>query len=207
MALKVKDSRFLLSAESRKSWPPEGLPEVAFGGRSNVGKSSLINSLLGRKGLARTSSTPGRTQSLNFIDVDLAAGATALPLRICDLPGYGYAKASKKARKAWGNMIETYLSERPSLALVVSLVDARHPPTVLDQQMVAWLHELGRPFIIVATKLDKLPKAKRAGVLVQVAQGLGLEPGQVLGFSSVSGDGRDQLLRRLAEVASAPAEP
>lgn len=195
--MKPREVRFLKSAVGRSSWPPADRPEVAFGGRSNVGKSSLINALCGRKALARVSSTPGRTRSLNFIDVELPVGASELALRLCDLPGYGYAKLSKTERRRFGPMIEAYVEGRETLRLVVHIVDVRHDPTELDRQMVAWLAALGRPAIVVATKLDKLGKGRRGGALTAMRRALACE---VVGFSSVSGEGRDEVWGRIAEA-------
>ena len=130
-------------------WTVDGRPEIAFLGRSNVGKSSLINSLLLRKGLARTSNTPGRTQSINFFLINDNFYFT-------DLPGYGYARVSKVMRADWGKMAEEYLSERRELALCIQLIDSRHKPTALDLQLNEWLVHNGKPYIVAATKTDKL---------------------------------------------------
>ncbi|MDF1565071.1 MAG: ribosome biogenesis GTP-binding protein YihA/YsxC [Deltaproteobacteria bacterium] len=193
--MKVHDARFLLAATDSKSWPKEPLPEIAFAGRSNVGKSSLINALLGRKALAKTSSKPGKTRALGFIEIQ--AGSSRL--RFCDLPGYGFAKVSKSERAAWGKMIERYVTERDDLRLVVCLVDARHPPSALDRQMIEWLTALGRPMQVVATKLDKLPRNKQATAVKKLKQELGLP---VVGVSSEKGTGKDELWRVLAEATA-----
>ena len=191
--MKVGTSTFLLAATDSASWPSMSLPEVAFAGRSNVGKSSLINSLLGRKALARISSKPGKTRALGFIEVETGPRT----LRFCDLPGYGFAKVPKTERAAWGRMIEEYVTEREDLRLVVCLIDARHPPSALDQQMVAWLAALGRPMQVVATKIDKLTRNQQPGALKRIKQALELP---VVGVSSVKGQGRDELWRLLVDA-------
>src|SRR5215203_5181813 len=147
--MKITSAEFIKSAFAEEHWTTDGLPEIAFLGRSNVGKSSLINSLLQRRALARTSNTPGRTQSINFF---LINGS----FYFVDLPGYGYAKVSKSMRADWGKMAEEYLSERPNLVLSIHLIDARHEPTELDRQLNAWLVMNELPFVVAATKADKL---------------------------------------------------
>jgi GTP-binding protein len=147
--MKVNKAEFLKSAFKPEDWPVDKRPEVAFIGRSNVGKSSLINSLLGVRGLARTSSTPGRTQSLNFFDINDT-------LRFVDLPGYGYARVPKEIKTGWGTMATTYLANRSQLVLSIHIVDSRHEPTKQDLQLHEWLEHNDKPRIIVATKSDKL---------------------------------------------------
>src|SRR5215471_136218 len=176
----VKDAIFEALAVGPESWPAEGPPEIAFAGRSNVGKSSLINTLLGRRGLARTSSTPGRTRGLVFFHVDLV---DAPPLRFVDLPGYGYAQASKKERAAWRPMVESYIERRGTLRLVVVLVDARRGIQTADEELLEWLDSVGRPAVVVFTKLDQLPRTRR-----------NLPPGAV-GFSILEKLGVDDLWR------------
>lgn len=151
--LNTHNASILLSAASKAHYPQDDLPEVALAGRSNVGKSSFINTLLGRKNLARTSSKPGKTQLLNFYDIDGK-------LRFVDVPGYGYAKVSKAERAKWGKMIEEYLTSRDNLRAVVSLVDLRHDPSVDDVQMYEFLKYYEIPVIVVATKADKVPRGK-----------------------------------------------
>lgn len=192
--MRLRRVRFLKSAEGPASWPDDGVPEVAFGGRSNVGKSSLINTLTGRKALVRVSSTPGRTRLLNFIDAEVEAAGTGRPLRLCDLPGYGYAKVSKGERRKWGTMVERYVRERGGLSLVVLIVDARHDPTDQDVQMMEWLAAVSRPALVVATKIDKIGKDKRGAVLRRLREHLGAE---VLPFSSVTGEGKDAVWKAL----------
>ncbi len=148
-------AQFLKSAVAPEHFPDDRTPEAAFLGRSNVGKSSLINALLGEK-IAHVSSTPGRTQSINFIEVASGSGPSLVRLRIADLPGYGYAKVSRALSAEWPKFIEPYLSERETLRLCVSLVDANIPPQEPDSQLIEWLKHQGRTFLVVATKSDKL---------------------------------------------------
>ncbi|AWN61577.1 ribosome biogenesis GTP-binding protein YihA/YsxC [Streptococcus sobrinus] len=151
--LNTHNASILLSAANKSHYPQDDRPEVALAGRSNVGKSSFINTLLGRKKLARTSSKPGKTQLLNFYNIDDK-------LRFVDVPGYGYAKVSKTERAKWGKMIEEYLVTRDNLRVVVSLVDLRHEPTADDVQMYDFLKYYEIPVIVVATKADKVPRGK-----------------------------------------------
>src|SRR5829696_345074 len=147
--MKITSAEFVKSALAPAHWITDGRPEVAFLGRSNVGKSSLINSLLMRKGLARTSNTPGRTQSINYFLINDS-------FYFVDLPGYGYAKVSKSMRADWGKMAEEYLSDREELALCIQLVDSRHKPSSLDMQLHEWLIFHEKNHVVVATKSDKL---------------------------------------------------
>ncbi len=164
------------------------MPEIAFLGRSNVGKSSLLNSLLQRKGLARTSNTPGRTQSINFFLVNEAFYFT-------DLPGYGYAKVSKTMRADWGKMAEEYLSQREELKLSIQLIDSRHQPTALDLQLNEWLVYHGKNHLVVATKTDKLSNNKLNSSRREIEQ---IVPSsRVIAYSSETGKGRDALWREI----------
>lgn len=147
--LRITSAEFIISAAQAAQFPKAPTPEVAFAGRSNVGKSSLLNSLVARKGLAKTSATPGKTQQINFFKINDR-------FHFVDLPGYGYAKVSKTERDAWVRLIESYLRTRDQLRLVVSLSDIRHEPTALDIDMFRWLDAIGRPFVIVLTKYDKV---------------------------------------------------
>lgn len=151
--LNTHNASILLSAANKTHYPQDDLPEIALAGRSNVGKSSFINTLLGRKNLARTSSKPGKTQLLNFFNIDDK-------IRFVDVPGYGYAKVSKSERAKWGIMIEEYLTTRENLRAVVSLVDFRHEPSKEDIQMYEFLKYYEIPVIVVATKADKVPRGK-----------------------------------------------
>ncbi|MCU0082500.1 ribosome biogenesis GTP-binding protein YihA/YsxC [Streptococcus danieliae] len=153
MELNTHNADLLLSATNKSHYPQDDIPEIAMAGRSNVGKSSFINGILNRKNLARTSSKPGKTQLLNFFDIDGQ-------LRFVDVPGYGYAKVSKKEREKWGKMIEEYLTSRENLQAVVSLVDFRHAPSQDDVQMYDFLKYYEIPVILVATKVDKIPRSR-----------------------------------------------
>jgi GTP-binding protein len=182
--MKVVSANFVKSAFERSHWPEDSRPEIAFLGRSNVGKSSLLNSLLQRKGLARTSNTPGRTQSINYFLVNDA-------FYFVDLPGYGYAKVSKAIRSGWGKMAEDYLSDREELVLCFQLIDARHEPTELDRQLNQWLTHHNKPHIVVATKSDKLSKNllfKNARTIAKV-----FPQSKVIQYSSVTGKGREEI--------------
>ncbi|HEY0430536.1 MAG TPA: ribosome biogenesis GTP-binding protein YihA/YsxC, partial [Pyrinomonadaceae bacterium] len=149
--MKITSAEFLKSSFDEGGWPPGAIPEIAFMGRSNVGKSSLINSLLAVRGLARTSSTPGRTQSLNFFLINER-------FRFVDLPGFGYARVPKAIKSSWGEMVTSYLAKRQQLVLSIHIVDSRHEPTKLDLQLHDWLELQAKPRLIVATKSDKLSK-------------------------------------------------
>lgn len=153
MEINTHNADILLSTANKSHYPQDDIPEVALAGRSNVGKSSFINTLLNRKNLARTSGKPGKTQLLNFFNVDDK-------LRLVDVPGYGYARVSKKEREKWGRMIEEYLTSRENLKAVVSLVDFRHEPSADDVQMYEFLKYYEIPVILVATKADKIPRGK-----------------------------------------------
>ncbi len=166
--------------------PEHGLPEVAFAGRSNVGKSSLLNVLMRRKNLARTSSTPGRTQSINLFQLGDACV-------FADLPGYGYARVPDAVRRSWGPMIETYLGERSTLALVVLLVDARRDIRGEEGELRFNLTQARIPTVVVATKVDKLKKQPRQRQLAAIRRDLHLPAGQPIAFSAHTGDGRDRL--------------
>ena len=186
-------SRFLLSATNPAHFPAPTLPEVAFLGRSNVGKSSLINSLLGVK-IAKTSSSPGRTQSINFFEVRWP-GKPNPEVVFADLPGYGYARVPKAITGQWSSFIEPYLNERPCLALCLALVDVNVPPQQSDQQLLQFLSECGRPALIVGTKADKLSGntlRKSLDAFAQVLPGIPVVP-----YSARTGAGRDELWREI----------
>ncbi len=175
--------------------PPSGLPEVAFAGRSNVGKSTLLNRLVRRRALARVSRTPGRTQEINFFRVNDA-------FILVDLPGYGYARVSKERREQWRPLIEGYLSSSPSLRGVVQLIDARHEPTPDDRAMLDYLAGLAVPTLVVATKIDKLSAAAGPLRVESLCTELGLDATQIIAFSAVTGLGRDELADAVAGLVN-----
>lgn len=184
--MKIKSADIVISAVSKAQYPEGNLPEIALAGRSNVGKSSFINKLLNRKSLARTSSKPGKTQTLNFYLINEE-------FYFVDVPGYGYAQVSKKEREKWGKMIETYLTERDQLKCVVSIVDLRHPPTKDDVMMYDFLKYYNLPTIILATKADKIPHGKWQKHLKVVKDTLEVEKGDpIILFSAETGQGMDE---------------
>jgi len=198
-------AEFLTTATRRAEWPVEPLPEVAFVGRSNVGKSSMLNALAERGRLARVSATPGRTRALQFFRVlrQPSASARPRPLRFCDLPGYGFAHVSREERARWAEMIEEYLRERADLVAVVLIVDARHEPPESDRQALAFLAGQGRRVLVAATKIDKLVTSRRRAAVRAVARGLGLPEEDVVPFSAVEGAGTGELWKRIGALLGA----
>ncbi|CAM3083186.1 ribosome biogenesis GTP-binding protein YihA/YsxC [Paenibacillus sediminis] len=185
--MKVTDAQFVISAVRPDQYPQDALPEIALAGRSNVGKSSLINRMINRKNLARTSSTPGKTQHLNYYLINDQ-------LYFVDLPGYGFAKVSKSQREAWGRMIENYLLNRETLKLVLLMIDLRHPPSKDDELMYDWLKHYEIPVCVVATKADKVPKSKWAKHSKIIREALALNSSDpFILFSSEIGMGKDEL--------------
>ncbi|MDQ0196256.1 ribosome biogenesis GTP-binding protein YihA/YsxC [Paenibacillus wynnii] len=185
--MKVTSSDFIISAVGPDQYPDDALPEVALAGRSNVGKSSLINRMIDRKNLARTSSTPGKTQHMNYYLINEM-------MYFVDFPGYGYAKVSKSQRAVWGKMVEKYLAERDTLKLVLLIVDLRHPPTSNDKMMFDWLKHYDLPLCVVATKADKIPKTRWPKHIKIMKQELGVLPGDnFIPFSSEIGLGKEEL--------------
>ncbi|MHB8872973.1 MAG: ribosome biogenesis GTP-binding protein YihA/YsxC [Myxococcaceae bacterium] len=187
--LKVLDARFMASAVDPTGYPRTQLPEVAFAGRSNVGKSSMINALAGRRKLVRVSNTPGRTRTLNFFEVDLERDGDKRTLRLTDLPGYGFAKASKTERETWKEMISAYLEHRGALEVVVDIIDAEVGPTADDFQTLDYLAGAARKILVVATKIDRLPKARRKPRLKEIAGQLELPEAAVIPFSATEKTG------------------
>lgn len=198
--MRIHSARFVLGAAAASDAPGDALPEVAFAGRSNVGKSSLINRLVQRQKLARTSAAPGKTQQLNYYLINEQ-------FYLVDLPGYGYVRGGVELRHALGRLTDGYLDGRRQLRAVVQLVDARHGPTDLDLTLVERLRGGARPFLLVFTKADKLSRAQLARQLTRLEGEGQLAELPYLPFSSVSGEGRDDLWRWIEEVALAPASP
>jgi len=182
--MKITSAEFCKSAFAEADWPEDSQPEIAFLGRSNVGKSSLINSLLGVRGLARTSSTPGRTQSLNFFLINQR-------FRFVDLPGYGYARAPKRIKAEWNAAATNYLAKRAPLVLSIHIVDSRHEPTKQDLQLHEWLEHNRKPHLIVATKSDKLSNNELRKSIDRA--GRALRSGRVVAYSAMTGRGRDEV--------------
>ena len=182
--MKITSAKFARATTAAESFPGDGRAEVAFIGRSNVGKSSLINSLLGVKGLARTSNTPGRTQSINFFLINES-------FYFVDLPGYGYARVSKSTRQSWRHLIENYLADRPQIVLSVLIVDARHEPSPLDLQMQSWLRHFGLPSVVVSTKIDKLSGNEQRKMRERMGKVHG--PDRIIPYSAVTRDGTREL--------------
>lgn len=194
--------RFMLSATDPSHFPVPLIPEVAFLGRSNVGKSSVINSLLGTK-IAKTSSTPGRTQAINFFEVRWA-GKPQPELIFTDLPGYGYTKLSREISERWPSFIEPYLRERPTLALCLALVDVNVPPQAADKQMVDFLVSSGRPFLLVGTKSDRLSNNQLRNALHVMADEF--PEALVIPYSARTGAGREELWQSIRTAINPPGE-
>lgn len=195
----IKSAEFVTSAVRPQQYPAAELPELAFAGRSNVGKSSLINTLVSRRKLVQTSSTPGKTRLINFFRVNDA-------LMLVDLPGYGYARVSEEERRNWRPMIERYLSNRENLKAVVVILDIRRAPNEEDAQLLDWLARREIASILVVTKADKLSKTAQLKQLKIIAGALEIDPDDLVLFSSKSRQGRDVLWRTLVELATAPPE-
>lgn len=190
--MKVNHAEFIISAVKEEQYPTDGLVEFALAGRSNVGKSSFINKMIGRKNLARTSSKPGKTQTLNFYKINDA-------FYFVDVPGYGFARVSKSEREAWGRMIETYLGQREPLKMVLLIVDLRHAPSKDDQLMYEWLKHYDIPTMIVATKADKIPKGKHQKHVKIVKETLQVDKNDtVVLFSSETGFGKEEAWKQLS---------
>ncbi|MDC3415689.1 ribosome biogenesis GTP-binding protein YihA/YsxC [Aquibacillus salsiterrae] len=189
--MKVINAEIVISAVSQKQYPNDRLPEIALAGRSNVGKSSFINKMINRKSLARTSSKPGKTQTLNFYKINEM-------FYFVDVPGYGYAKVSKKEREAWGRMIEEYFVSRENLRAAALVIDIRHDPTVDDVKMYQFLKFYELPVVVIATKLDKISKGKRSKHLQAIIKKLNLNSEDaIIPFSSETAEGKDEAWRTL----------
>jgi GTP-binding protein len=191
-------ARFLASATDAAHFPAPSLPEVAFLGRSNVGKSSVINTLIGDK-IARTSSTPGRTRSINFFEVRWP-GKPRPEVIFADLPGYGYAKLSREISQEWPKFIEPYLNDRPTLALCVALVDANVPPQTSDRQLLDFLNASGRDFLLIATKSDRLSNNQLRNSLKSLQEAYPTAP--VIPFSAKTGIGKDEVWNQIRQSAA-----
>lgn len=197
MPLNLQNVNLVMSAGFPEQFPSDGLPQIAFSGRSNVGKSSLINTLLGRRSLARVSGAPGKTVTANFYNVDNR-------LYLVDLPGYGFAKRPDEEREKWSVLMEAYFNQNPFLKLVVQLIDLKVGPTKDDDHMLSWLYETRTPYIIAATKADKLNVTDRKKYYDLLCEDqMVLEGTHVIAFSSLRGDGRDEVwhhIRRMAQI-------
>ncbi|TCS83482.1 ribosome biogenesis GTP-binding protein YihA/YsxC [Tepidibacillus fermentans] len=194
--MKIVDAEMVISAVKPEQYPKDTLPEIALAGRSNVGKSSLINKMLQRRSLARTSSKPGKTQTINFYRINKN-------FYFVDLPGYGFAQVSKTVREQWGKMIEKYLTSRENLKVVLLIIDLRHPPTKDDQMMYDWLKHYDIPVIVIGTKADKIPRGKWENHKKIAKETLQLDSNDTfILFSSETGMGRDQLWDELKKVVS-----
>ncbi len=192
MSIKFEQARFEAAYGTAEQLPESTTPEVAFAGRSNVGKSSLINKLVRRKALARTSSQPGKTANINFYEAD--------GIRLVDLPGYGYAKVSLKERQRWADLISGYFDQERSFNLVVALVDIRHDAQKLDVEMLEFLSSTELPFIIAFTKADKLSRAKADQQAAKLCKQFGVSRAQTVLTSAEKGTGIDELRRRIEEA-------
>jgi GTP-binding protein len=184
--MRITSAEFVASAVAPAQYPASVGPEIAFVGRSNVGKSSLINTLLNRRGLAKTSATPGKTRTINFFRVNNRLG-------FVDLPGYGFAKVGQAERARWGPMVEQFFRTRREWCGVVHLIDARHEPTADDRQTRLWLLQWQRPLLVVATKIDKLGRGQRPGHLKRIAESLELEDDGLVAFSAQTGEGKERI--------------
>lgn len=191
MALNLQRAEFVRSAAKAADFPRDGLPQVVFSGRSNVGKSSVINKILLRKNLARVGAAPGKTTHINYFLIDEK-------LYLVDLPGYGYAKVSQAEKDRWGRLIESWFADNALMTLGVMIVDARHKPTADDCTMGEWFKQSGKPFLVVANKLDKLRKSEIEPNLACIRETLGLpDDVKVIAFSAEKGDGRQELLNEI----------
>ena len=189
----IKSAEFIKSAAKASHYPPARLPEIVFAGRSNVGKSSLINSLVNRKRLAKTSSTPGRTQLINFFEINAE-------LVFVDIPGFGYAKVPEAVRRSWAPMIETYLATRRTLKGLVLIMDSRRTPGSEESALVDWLNRHQIAAVMVLTKIDKLPRSRRPVCAIKVAAALSVPQEDIVLFSIKTRQGREELWQRLERL-------
>lgn len=192
--MNIHNVLFEISAVTEKQYPKNGLPEIAMVGRSNVGKSSLINKTLNRKNFARVSSKPGKTATINFYNVDNA-------LRLVDLPGYGYAKVSRQEKQKWGEMIQHYLDIREELQVIFLLVDCRHAPSEDDLMMLEWIRYFEKPFSVIATKADKVKPSQRESAIEVICEDLQISKDELIVFSAETGEGKEKILEIWEEIA------
>ena len=197
--MNIKRADFITSMKDYGEFATKGCPEVAFAGKSNVGKSSMINRVTNRSKLARTSATPGKTRLINVYQVNGE-------INFIDLPGYGFAKVSKAEKLSWGKMMQDYFARTQDLCHVFHLVDIRHEPSTEDREMNVFLRQAGIPFTVVATKADKISRGARLKYIAPICRALAVQPWQVIPFSSEDGTGREELLAKIEEVCYAEAE-
>ena len=197
--MQVKRADFITSMKDYGEFATKGCPEVAFAGKSNVGKSSMINKLTNRGKLARTSATPGKTRLINVFQINQE-------INFIDLPGYGFAKVSKAEKESWGKMMQNYFATTEDLCHVFHLVDIRHEPTSEDREMNLFLRQAGIPFTVIATKADKISRGARMKHIAPICRALAVQPWQVIPFSSEDGSGREEILAKIEEVCYAEGE-
>ena len=199
MKININNAELFMTVGTSRQFPKDPKPQIALSGRSNVGKSSLINTLLGRKSLARVSSAPGKTITINYYSIDKK-------MYLVDLPGYGYAKRSKESKKSWSSLTEDYFLKNPSsdaLKLVIQLIDIRTGPTEDDAMMINWLIDMDIPFVVVCTKTDKLSKKQLSEALEALNRDYFLDTGiELIPFSSVTRDGKDELWRKIFDFVN-----
>ncbi|HET9440305.1 MAG TPA: ribosome biogenesis GTP-binding protein YihA/YsxC [Longimicrobiales bacterium] len=206
----IKKVEFAGAIGNMTQGPPGELPQIAFSGRSNVGKSSLVNTVLNRSrsNIARVSATPGKTREINFFRVAaLSSEEQPVEFFLVDLPGYGYAKVPQGVKLQWQKLMEWYLRNTPQLKGVVQLIDVRHEPTEADRTMIRYLYETEMPALFVLTKVDKLTRSARAAQVRSVVKALGVDPDQVIEFSAVTGEGKDELLDTLEGILCESVTP
>ena len=197
--MNIKRADFITSMKDYGDFATKGCPEVAFAGKSNVGKSSMINKVTNRNKLARTSATPGKTRLINVYQINGE-------VNFIDLPGYGFAKVSKTEKQSWGKMMQDYFATTEDLCHVFHLVDIRHEPTAEDREMNLFLRSNGIPFTVIATKADKISRGARMKHIAPICRALAVQPWQVIPFSSEDGTGRDEILAKIEEVCYAEVE-